>query len=245
MEFRLKGFQTWRGAGGPLETLGWKQGGGPTGGRGEFGLRGGPGTALRKAFIPRQPRAALLSWAWVLRARTQNPLDRLGRGRQELGVEQRSSSRLSSSSEPPGLRVEPGTPPDALHCSQTLRSRPRTWASVGVLRCRAWASRPQGHLQWPEPQNPSSCFVFVGGGVPLLVHRLPGTLSASCHRRRVLFLQLGGAHAAGMGRVTPAQGRAGLPPGLKDKPTDQTPCPPALKVLLPQGGGQSGPAPGF
>ena len=74
-----------------------------------------------------------------------------------------------------------------------------------------------------------------GGGVPLLVHRLPGTLSASCHRRRVLFLQLVGAHAAGMGRVTPAQGRAGLPPGLKDKPTDQTPCPPALKVLLPQG----------
>ena len=102
-------------SGGPLYTLGWKQGGGPTRGRGEFGPCRGPGTALRKAFIPWQPRAALPSWAWVLRARTQNPLDGLGRGRQELGVEQRSSSRLSSSSEPPGLRVEPGTPP--MHCT--------------------------------------------------------------------------------------------------------------------------------
>lgn len=120
-------------SGGPLYTLGWKQGGGPTRGRGEFGPRGGPGTALRKAFIPWQPRAALPSWAWVLRARTQNPLDRLGRGRQEWGVEQRSSSRLSSSSEPPGLRVEPGTP----GCTALLPNSPVTPKDMGQCGCPA------------------------------------------------------------------------------------------------------------
>lgn len=45
----------------------------------------------------------------------------------------------------------------------------------------------------------------------------------------MLFSQLMGVQKAGMGRVTPAQGRARLPLGLKNKPTDQSPCPPTQK----------------
>lgn len=61
----------------------------------------------------------------------ENPLDGLGRERQELGVEE-SSSRLSSSSEPPGLRLKPGNPLDTRHCFQTPLSGPRGCPAVWV-----------------------------------------------------------------------------------------------------------------
>lgn len=90
----------------------------------------------------------------------ENPLDGLGRERQELGVEE-NSSRLSSSSEPPGLRLKPGKPPGYTALLPNSPVRPKGMSCcVGVLlrqvvgrgggdslrKERAWALRLCGHL---------------------------------------------------------------------------------------------------
>lgn len=63
----------------------------------------------------------------------ENPLDGLGRGRQELGVEE-SSSSLSSSSEPPGLWLKPGNAPGYTALLPNSPVRPKGMSCcVGVL----------------------------------------------------------------------------------------------------------------
>lgn len=92
-----------------------------------------------------------------------------GGGRRELGVEE-SSSRLSGSSEPPGLRLEAGSPPGytaLLPNSRQAQGHGSVWVSCctgggGLRKEWAWALRLHGHLQWPGHPNPGSCFVPGG-----------------------------------------------------------------------------------
>lgn len=76
MEFWLKGFKAWREVGRSLCSLGRKQGWLDLRGAGESLSWAGArdtdygGYSFNWAFICQQPALALLSWAWVLRARS-------------------------------------------------------------------------------------------------------------------------------------------------------------------------------
>lgn len=72
---------------------------------------------------------------------------------------------------------------------------------------------PQGCTDTSSGQSPEPWLLLCPRGSTPLFSFLLWTLSASCHKKRVLSLRLVGPQGAGMGR-------ARLPLGLKDKPTD-------------------------
>jgi len=71
----------------------------------------------------------------------ENPLDGLGRGETGVGVEE-SSSRLSGGSEPPGLRLEPGSPPGYTALLPHSPVRPK-----GMGQCGCPATLGGGRLE--------------------------------------------------------------------------------------------------
>lgn len=79
---------------------------------------------------------------------------------------------------------------------------------------------PQGCTDTSSGQSSEPWLLLCPQGSTPLFFLLLWTLSASCHKKRVLSSWLVGSQGAGMGRAIPAQGRARLPLGLKDKPTD-------------------------
>lgn len=145
------------------------------------------GCSFSWAFTCQQPTLALLSWAWSrepgLQARIRaqqtgrSPPDHLAGG-WEWGLEERSSSRLSSCCELPDLRLEPGSPLDAWHCFQSSLIRPKCMGHCGCPAVPGGLEERVSRgletaLTPPVARTPKPRLLLCLWGSPLLFHLLP------------------------------------------------------------------------